>query len=139
MLKTNDLLPSFFPTFRSLKWVKYEPPEDDPAYSMRNGWTGDTFGELLSALKSKDSRAEAYKIKYLTKNRNYKVKQLDEFIFDAIIAFTKLLMGGEIMGVLSYVLFAIFWILCSICTRVQDFMEVMTEEIEDESAVQQSS
>ena len=60
-----------------------------------------------------------------------KIKEIDwNYLLaylNAIIAFTKLLMGGEIMGVLSYVLFAIFWILCSICTRVQDFMEVTTE------------
>ena len=68
-----------------------------------------------------------------------KIKEIDwNYLLaylNAIIAFTKLLMGGEIMGVLSYVLFAIFWILCSICTRVQDFMEVMTEEIDDEPVV----
>ena len=65
-----------------------------------------------------------------------KIKEIDwNYLLAYLIAFTKLLMGGEIMGVLSYVLFAIFWILCSICTRVQDFMEVMTEEIEDEPVV----
>ena len=68
-----------------------------------------------------------------------KVKEVDwSYLLaylNALIAFIKLSMGGEIMSVLSYVLFAIFWILCSICTRVQDFMEVMTEEIEDEPVV----
>ena len=54
---------------------------------------------------------------------------------NALIAFIKLSLGDEIMSVLSYVLFAIFWILCSICSRVKDFMEVMTEEIDDEQTV----
>ena len=68
-----------------------------------------------------------------------KVKEVDwSYLLaylNALIAFIKLSMGGEIMSVLSYVLFAIFWILCSICTRVQDFMEVMTEEIDDEATI----
>ena len=68
-----------------------------------------------------------------------KVKEVDWSsllaYLNALIAFIKLSMGGEIMSVLSYVLFAIFWILCSICTRVQDFMEIMTEEIEDDPVV----
>ena len=68
-----------------------------------------------------------------------KVKEVDwSYLLaylNALIAFIKLSMGGEIMSVLSYVLFAIFWILCSICTRVQDFMEIMTEEIEDDPVV----
>lgn len=68
-----------------------------------------------------------------------KIKELDwSYLLaylNAIIAILKMMMGSDVMGIITYLLLAVFWILCSICCRIHDFMEVMTEEVDDEPNV----